>query len=112
LQDDGEDNYQYELPSDFDDEEIDEDEAFTAEDFERYGDIGSGKKKQAVATSNDAPSDDEFSDSSMRRVGWGGVPRPDSVISVDGCRLTLVGDQYADCVRRAMCTGLKCNGMP
>lgn len=31
------DNYQYELPSDFEDEEIDEDMAFTAEDKERFG---------------------------------------------------------------------------
>ncbi len=31
------DNYEYELPSDFEDEEIDEEMAFTAEDKIKYG---------------------------------------------------------------------------
>ncbi len=31
------DNYEYELPSDFEDEEIDEDEAFNSEDERKYG---------------------------------------------------------------------------
>lgn len=30
-------NYEYEMPSDFEDEEIDEDNAFTAEDKKKYG---------------------------------------------------------------------------
>jgi U3 small nucleolar RNA-associated protein 14 len=33
------DNYEYEFPSDFEDEEIDEENAFTEEDKERFGDL-------------------------------------------------------------------------
>ena len=37
------DNYEYELPSDFDDEEIDEEAAFTAEDEKQFADwFGNG----------------------------------------------------------------------
>lgn len=32
------DNYEYELPSDFEDEEIDEEAAFTAEDKKQFAD--------------------------------------------------------------------------
>jgi U3 small nucleolar RNA-associated protein 14 len=46
-------NYEYELPSDFEDEEIDEDLAFTAEDKERFagwfGDDGDGPGAAAAA---------------------------------------------------------------
>ncbi len=42
--------YEYELGDDFEDEEIDEDEAFEAEDYERYGNIGGdGKKRGKIA---------------------------------------------------------------
>lgn len=33
------DNYEYELPSDFEDEEVDEDEGWTAEDEAKFGDF-------------------------------------------------------------------------
>lgn len=36
------DNYEYETPSEFEDEEIDEDMAFTAEDEQQYGDMLGG----------------------------------------------------------------------
>lgn len=38
------DNYEYELPEDFEDEEIDEDEAFNSEDEQLYGHLFSKKK--------------------------------------------------------------------
>ncbi|KAI8110648.1 hypothetical protein M9435_002322 [Picochlorum sp. BPE23] len=38
------DNYEYELPEDFEDEEIDEDEAFNSEDEQLYGHLFSRKK--------------------------------------------------------------------
>ena len=52
------------LPSDFEDEEIDEDEAFTEEDKRRYGDIAFesfGKKKRGKKAKDDRfDDDDEF----------------------------------------------------
>ena len=36
-------NYEYETPSEFEDEEIDEDLAFTAEDEQQFGDMMGGK---------------------------------------------------------------------
>lgn len=36
------------LPDDFEDESIDEDEAFNAEDFERFGDLNFGQNKRKV----------------------------------------------------------------
>ena len=50
-------NYEYELPSDFEDEEIDEETAFTEEDKELYADWGLdgkiSKSKAAKAASPD-----------------------------------------------------------
>jgi hypothetical protein len=38
------DIYEYQLPENFDDEEIDEETAFTNEDMEKYGDVGTKRK--------------------------------------------------------------------
>ena len=38
------DIYEYELPDNFDDEEIEEEEAFSKDDFLKYGDIGTKRK--------------------------------------------------------------------
>ena len=53
--------YDYELGEDFEDEEIDEEEAFEAEDYEKYGNIGGdGKKRGKTADPNMGDgSDDE-----------------------------------------------------
>lgn len=64
------DNFQYELPEDFEDEEIDEDEAFTEEDKKLYAHMFSGKAKapaeddaDEMADGEDAPlTRDDFSD--------------------------------------------------
>ncbi len=42
--------YDYELGEDFEDEEIDEEEAFEAEDYEKYGNIGGDGKKRGKMT--------------------------------------------------------------
>lgn len=49
------DNYEYELPSDFEDEEIDEDEAFNSEDERKYG---AWFERDAAQGSTDDGSDD------------------------------------------------------
>lgn len=56
-------NYEYELPSDFEDEEIDEDTAFTAEDKKLYaGWFGEEEEEE------EAPSDAELdADAGQRR---------------------------------------------
>ena len=51
------DNYQFELPEDFEDEEIDEEMAFTEEDKELYaGMLGTSKQsgRRAAQTAKDA----------------------------------------------------------
>ena len=37
------------MPEDFDDEEIDEDEAFGPEDYDKYGDVGTSRKRKRGA---------------------------------------------------------------
>jgi hypothetical protein len=58
--------YEYELGDDFEDEEIDEDEAFEVEDYERYGNIGGDGKKRGkgakVDVSDGADDDQELDD--------------------------------------------------
>jgi len=49
----------YELQNDFQDEEIDEEEAFTTEDYQMYGDVGRSYGKKAKK-GNDLGEDDEF----------------------------------------------------
>ncbi len=51
------DNYEYETPSEFEDEEIDEDLAFTAEDEHKLGDMFGGSK---AAADEDDVEDDEL----------------------------------------------------
>jgi U3 small nucleolar RNA-associated protein 14 len=53
------DNYEYELPSDFEDEEIDEDMAFTAEDKKLYaGWFGDDEADHAAAGGEGSDEDD------------------------------------------------------
>ena len=58
--------YEYELGDDFEDEEIDEDEAFEAEDYEKYGNIGTEGKKRGKGSggkeSDEADDDRELDD--------------------------------------------------
>ena len=54
--------YEYEIGDDFEDEEIDKDEAFEAEDYEKYGNIGADTKKRGKGTrsgANDEEDDDQ-----------------------------------------------------
>ena len=51
------DNYEYELPSDFEDEEIDEDAAFTEEDKKLYAGWFEGTEAAMAAGGNEAPDD-------------------------------------------------------
>ena len=48
---DGVDSYEYELPEDFEDEEIDEDMAFTEEDYKRFGHITGLKRPVCLLSS-------------------------------------------------------------
>ena len=50
-------NYEYELPSDFEDEEIDEDAAFTEEDKKLYAGWFEGTEAAMAAGGNAAPDD-------------------------------------------------------
>ena len=50
-------NYEYELPSDFEDEEIDEDAAFTEEDKKLYAGWFEGTEATMAAGGNKAPDD-------------------------------------------------------
>ena len=53
-------SYEYELPSDFEDEEIDDDEVFNESDYEKYGDVGgSGKGKGKGRGGKGAESEEE-----------------------------------------------------
>jgi len=49
------------MPENFEDEEIDEDTAFTAEDYERYGDVGT-KRKRSVRAADDGYDEDDDDD--------------------------------------------------
>ena len=55
------DNYEYELPSDFEDEEVDEDAAFNSEDERRYGHLFNkgGNGGGGFTSSEDEESDEE-----------------------------------------------------
>lgn len=62
----GVDIYEYEQPDHFDeedDEEIDEDEAFDEDDYDRYGDVGVVRKKGSRYDDDDDEDDDNDSDS-------------------------------------------------
>ena len=52
-------NYEYELPEDFKDEEIDEDEAFNEDDEETYGHIFGNKSKRSSKNEIDSEEEDE-----------------------------------------------------
>lgn len=53
------DTYEYELPEDFEDEEIDEDEAFNSEDEKLYGHLFSQKYSESEGSeSEEEPSDE------------------------------------------------------
>ena len=81
------------LPSDFEDEEIDEDEAFTEEDKRRYGDVNwdsfaSGKKKGKKGGDVDF-SDEDFDDDEDVDVDFSddeslGNDEPDEMLPNDG----------------------------
>ena len=62
------DNYEYELPSDFEDEEIDEETAFNEEDKKLYaewfGEPDNGRKAKGRATSPDLLESEESDDGS------------------------------------------------
>lgn len=63
------DNYEYELPSDFEDEEIDEDEAFNSEDERKYGawferDGGARQGDDVPSEEDDDPEGDMLMESS------------------------------------------------
>lgn len=62
--------YEYQLPSDFDDEEIDEDDIFNESDYERYGDIGAkpkagGKAGAAMASEESSAEESEGEDGAV-----------------------------------------------
>ena len=61
------DNYEYELPSDFEDEEIDEDEAFNSEDERKYGHLFAKRKRGDRGGDDDHGSDDEDDDDDAAR---------------------------------------------
>jgi U3 small nucleolar RNA-associated protein 14 len=67
-------NYEYELPSDFEDEEIDEDLAFTAEDKERFAGWFGGDEGGATAAAggrSGAAARGEFADLDSSEEGSG-----------------------------------------
>ncbi|KDD74069.1 hypothetical protein H632_c1601p1, partial [Helicosporidium sp. ATCC 50920] len=58
-------NYEYELPSDFEDEEIDEDEAFNEEDEARYGHIFRDGSDDGESSSGSDDADSSGSDANI-----------------------------------------------
>lgn len=56
------DKFEYELPSDFEDEEIDEDEAFNSEDERMYGHLFPSKDSESEENSEDEDEQDEDED--------------------------------------------------
>ena len=51
-------NYEYELPSDFEDEEVEEDEAFNSEDERKFGHLFARKSGGSDASESDEDEDD------------------------------------------------------
>ena len=62
------DNYEYELPSDFEDEEIDEDEAFGPDDDVKLGHLLGSKRKGKHLAAGDAPAEpaEDTGDTALR----------------------------------------------
>jgi hypothetical protein len=108
-------NYEYEMPSDFEDEEIDEDLAFTAEDKKKYagwfgeepdddagagssGDEQQGSKKRARREFADLDSsEEEEPEDDEDEVGASSISSPSAIVdpamqsvTASRCRLQLV----------------------
>ncbi|KNC76954.1 hypothetical protein SARC_10568 [Sphaeroforma arctica JP610] len=67
------DVYEYKLPENFDDEEIDEDEAFDDEDNLRYGDMNLGGKKSSEKHDSDSDAVSEASEDDLDLEGEDGM---------------------------------------
>ena len=70
------DNFQYELPSDFEDEEIDSDEAFDSEDEERFGHLEFPSDKRRRADEGGAAADDGYDSEEEEEPSYETGPAP------------------------------------
>ena len=74
------DNYEYELPSDFEDEEIDEDEAFGPDDDVKLGHLLGSKRKGKHLAAGDAPAEPAAEDTGDTALRFSaGAPMPAAV---------------------------------